>query len=68
MHRQMRYYIAVVETGSFFEAGEVCHISQSAISQQIRTLEKKLDRIPVHGHRGHVEFDGSKMSDWGKKK
>ena len=24
--------------------------------------------IPVHGHRGNVEYDGSKMSDWGKKK
>ena len=36
MHRYMRYYIAVIETGSFFEAGEACHISQSAISQQIK--------------------------------
>ena len=26
MHRQMRYFIAVVETNSFFEAGEVCHL------------------------------------------
>ena len=38
MIRQMRYYIAVVETGSFSEAAEACHISQSAISQQIRAL------------------------------
>ena len=38
MLRQMRYFIAVVETNSFFEAGEACHISQSAISQQIRVL------------------------------
>ncbi len=42
MYRQMRYFIAVVETGSFFEAGELCHISQSAISQQIKTLENEL--------------------------
>lgn len=42
MHRQMRYFIAVVETGSFQEAGEVCHISQSAISQQIKALETEL--------------------------
>lgn len=32
MIRQMRYYISVVEAGSFSEAAEVCHISQSAIS------------------------------------
>ena len=42
MIRQMRYYIAVVETGSFSEAAEACHISQSAISQQIRALEDEL--------------------------
>ena len=42
MDRQMRYFIAVVETGSFFEAGEACHISQSAVSQQIRSLEQEL--------------------------
>ena len=42
MIRQMRYYIAVVETGSFSEAAEVCHISQSAISQQIKALEDEL--------------------------
>ena len=38
MIRQMRYYIAVVEAGSFSEAAVVCHISQSAISQQIKAL------------------------------
>ena len=42
MHRQMRYFIAVVETSCFFEAGEICHISQSAISQQIKALEEEL--------------------------
>ncbi|MBQ8161088.1 MAG: LysR family transcriptional regulator [Clostridia bacterium] len=43
MYRQMRYFIAVIESGSFFEAGEICHISQSAISQQIQRLESELD-------------------------
>ncbi len=42
MIRQMKYYVAVVETGSFSEAAELCHISQSAISQQIRALEDEL--------------------------
>ena len=42
MHRQMHYFIAVVEANSFFEAGEICHISQSAISQQIKALEEEL--------------------------
>jgi aryl-alcohol dehydrogenase-like predicted oxidoreductase len=34
---------------------------------EFRTLQEELDKIPVHGHRGNVEYDGSKMSDWGKK-
>ena len=42
MIRQMRYYISVVDAGSFSEAAEVCHISQSAISQQIKALEDEL--------------------------
>ena len=53
MHRQMRYYIAVVETNSFFEAGELCHISQSAISQQIKALEEELQvqLLERHGRK-----------------
>ena len=42
LFRQMKYFIAVVECNSFTEAAEQCYISQSAISQQIRSLEKEL--------------------------
>ena len=31
--RQIEYFQAVVETGSFYAAGERCHVSQSAVSQ-----------------------------------
>ena len=56
MLRQMRYFIAVVDTGSFSEAAEVCHISQSAISQQIKALEDELDTqlLERHGRRFEV--------------
>ncbi len=40
--RQIQYFQAVVENQSFTEAAEVCHISQSAISQQIKALEDEL--------------------------
>lgn len=40
--RQLKYFVAVVEAGSFTEAAERCHISQSAVSQQIQTLEREL--------------------------
>lgn len=41
--RQIRYFQAVVQFDSFTEAAEECHISQSAISQQIASLESELN-------------------------
>lgn len=40
--RQMEYLQAVIEQGNFYLAAEQCHVSQSAISQQIRKLEEEL--------------------------
>lgn len=42
MLRQIKYFQSVVKNNSFSEAAEECHISQSAISQQIQTLEREL--------------------------
>ena len=42
MIRQIRYFQSVVRNNSFSEAAEECHISQSAISQQIQALEREL--------------------------
>lgn len=42
MLRQIKYFQAVVRLHSFSEAAEECHISQSAISQQVQALERKL--------------------------
>lgn len=42
MLRQLRYFQSVVRNNSFSEAAEECHISQSAISQQIQALERDL--------------------------
>lgn len=46
--RQMRYFAAVVDCGSFTEAAARCYISQSAISQQIRALEQELGTPLIH--------------------
>lgn len=48
LFRQMKYFITVIECGSFTEAAEQCHISQSAISQQIQALEKDLGVELIH--------------------
>ena len=42
LFRQMEYFQAVVEKHSFSEAAEICHVSQSAISQQIARFEEEL--------------------------
>lgn len=48
LFRQMKYFISVVGCSSFTEAAEQCYISQSAISQQIRSLEKELRVELIH--------------------
>jgi DNA-binding MarR family transcriptional regulator len=37
--KQLKYFISIVEKGNFTEAAEENYISQSAISQQIQSLE-----------------------------
>lgn len=49
--KQLRYFIALAETGSFGQAAHVVHVSQPALSQQIKDLESHLgttlvDRLP----------------------
>lgn len=46
--RQMKYFVAVVECNSFTEAAEQCYISQSAISQQIHSLEEEFGVELIH--------------------
>ena len=41
--KQMKYFVTIVECHSFTEAAELCFISQSAISQQMKALEEELD-------------------------
>jgi DNA-binding transcriptional LysR family regulator len=40
--KQMKYFVTVIECNSFTKAAEQCYISQSAISQQIQSLEEYL--------------------------
>jgi LysR family hydrogen peroxide-inducible transcriptional activator len=41
MH-QLRYFVAVAQTGNFSRAAERCHVSQPSLSQQIQKLERNL--------------------------
>ena len=39
---QLKYFIAVVETGSFSKAAKRCFVAQPSLSQQIIKLEKEI--------------------------
>jgi len=40
--RQLRYFVKIVEAGSFSRAASIVHIAQPALSQQIADLEERL--------------------------
>nr|WP_236943499.1 LysR family transcriptional regulator [Lactobacillus amylolyticus] len=48
MFNQIQYFIAVVKNKNFTKAAEECHISQPAISQQIKELEANLGVELLH--------------------
>ena len=59
---QLRTFIAIVETGSFTQAADVVHKTQSAVSMQIKKLEERLDR-PIFARDGR----GSKLTEHGER-
>lgn len=50
LFRQIEYLQAVVECRCFYAAAERCHVSQSAISQQIKKLEEELEVQLLNRH------------------
>lgn len=40
--RQLQYLVTLADTGSFAEAARISHVSQPALSQQIKALEERL--------------------------
>lgn len=48
--RLLRYFLAIADTGTFTRAAEQLHVSQPALSQQVRKLENELG-FPLF-HRG----------------
>ena len=47
---KLRIFHAVADVGSLTHAGDVLHLSQSAVSRQIRALEERLNVTLFHRH------------------
>ena len=45
---QLRYFLAVAETGNFTKAGARCFVSQPSLSQQVLNLEEELGQKLFH--------------------
>ena len=46
--RQLRYFVTIVDAGSFSRAAQVAHVAQPALSQQIADLEAQLNVRLLH--------------------
>lgn len=64
---KLRIFHAVADAGSLTHAGEVLHLSQSAVSRQVRALETSLNTTLFHRHarglilteQGELLFDAT---------
>ena len=65
---RLRIFHAVADAGSLTHAGDVLHLSQSAVSRQIRSLEDELNTTLFHRHarglilteQGELLFDATR--------
>jgi molybdate transport repressor ModE-like protein len=48
----LRIFVEVAQTGSFSRAAERCFVSQSAVSQRVRALERELGQVLVERGKG----------------
>ena len=63
--RQLRYLTALAEERHFGRAAALCHVTQPALSMQIRELEAELDLTLVERGRGGVALtaDGEALAE-----
>jgi DNA-binding transcriptional LysR family regulator len=61
---QLRYFLAVVETGSFTAAADKCHVSQPSLSIQIAKLEDEAGGALLERHRSGARLTARGRLFW----
>jgi len=63
--RDLRYFRAIAEQGSFSRAADLLHISQPALSRAVQRLEADLEAalFERHGHRARLTETGRVLAD-----
>ncbi|MER9146996.1 LysR family transcriptional regulator, partial [Mesorhizobium sp. M0871] len=66
--RQLRYFVGVVEAGSFTRAAAILHIAQSALSLHVRQLEESFGtQLLVRDRTGvSVTASGARLLERGR--
>ncbi|MFT3814722.1 MAG: LysR family transcriptional regulator [Acidovorax sp.] len=54
-HRQLRYFVEIVDAGSFSLAAERLFVAQSALSRQVREMERELQVTLLERDTRHLE-------------
>lgn len=57
--KQLEYFVTAAELLNFTRAAERCYISQTAMTQQIHSLEKELEAVLFLRDKHHVELTGA---------
>jgi LysR family hydrogen peroxide-inducible transcriptional activator len=56
--RQLRYFKALAETGHFGRAADACHVTQPALSMQIKELEAELGLTLIERRKSGIQLTG----------
>lgn len=66
---QLRTFLAIAETGSFTEASQIVHRTQSAVSMQMRKLEERVGKplFEKDGRMNRLTEDGERLTAYARR-
>ena len=67
--QQLRYFVAIADSGSFTTAGRELHVAQPSVSKQVRKLESELGAVLLERGRAGVTLTdaGAILLPWAKR-